>query len=96
MPLADLLPKEFADKLEDDKYKVFGAYKDALVTRPSWKVRPSSPFASFFSESRTHARSQFRPVIHPEQETFDEEYVMPHMKHVIEKRRAAAAAEANK
>ncbi|GAA5952643.1 hypothetical protein JCM8115_003658 [Rhodotorula mucilaginosa] len=63
-PKYDLLPKDFADKLEDDKFKVFRAYRDALVTRPSWK------------------------------ETFDEEYVMSHMKHMIEKRRAAAAAEA--
>lgn len=49
LPLADLLPKDFADKLEDDKFKVFRAYRDALVTRPSWKVRPPHFAFSFFS-----------------------------------------------
>ncbi|GAA5986789.1 hypothetical protein JCM10908_000899 [Rhodotorula pacifica] len=65
-PKYDLLPQEFADKLKDDKYKVFRAYGDALTSRPSWK------------------------------ETFDEEYIFNHMKNMIEKRRAAAAAAESK
>ncbi|BGP54730.1 hypothetical protein JCM8202_003237 [Rhodotorula sphaerocarpa] len=60
-PKYGLLSEEFGARLNDDKYKVFRDYKDALVSRPSWK------------------------------DTFDEEYVMSHMKTMIDKRRAAAA-----
>lgn len=38
-----LLSEEFGARLNDDKYKVFRDYKDALVSRPSWKVSSSFP-----------------------------------------------------
>lgn len=91
--LADLLPKDFADKLADDKYKVFRAYNDALVTRPSWKVRPPHLASFSFPPEELRSLTHRFPSCHPsEQDTFDEEYLMTHMKHMIEKRRAAAAA----
>lgn len=37
--MVDLLPADFAQKLEDPKYKVFRDYKEALTSRPSWEVR---------------------------------------------------------
>ena len=62
---------------------------------PARRGRCAPPHLAFFSFLEERARSPFS-TCHPssEQETFDEEYVMAHMKHMIEKRRAAAAAEA--